>query len=184
MDVSIYMPEMLLIQIVFKRLNGQPPELLTDGMSLLIKLNLTDLIEKVREDMTRYVASVYAIKFGARCVYWVYWLWLKNGKLKHLIETPEDISRLSLLVDDAEHALEFSYFENVKEVNQKKALGFISCVPLKLGRKSNFNLSLMYQDEMFEKCLFEHLPHPSKDSLELCNINDAKHIVAASHISF
>lgn len=166
-------------------LSEQPQELLVDGISMVVKLNLTSLIKQVRQNDKSYAVKAYAIHFAARSLRWVYWLWFKQGKLKNLIEK-EELSRLCLSAESSindEHEVEFNRFEGTKEVKQQKAVGFISSLPLKLGVASSFNLSVFYQDEMGDKLLLENLPHPVQDCLEHLIVDEQKITVAASHIS-
>lgn len=156
----------------------------TDGVGLVVSLNLKALITEANANKKPAVLPLahYGIQFSAREVPWLYWFWLKQGKLKNLIEKDSDFSRLDVrLADDT--AITFDALDEVVSMQQQRGIRFVSSVPLKLGASSNFTLSLHYQDDMGKKVLIEELPHPAKDCLELLVVEQEKKVVAASHVS-
>jgi hypothetical protein len=158
------------------------------GVSLMVELNLKTLIAQVYDDSSEVSAPVtqYVVRFAAREAPWLYWFWLKQGKLKNLIETEDDFDRLDVHLQEkppANDELSFKQLDYVISNNNQTGIRFISSVPVKLGACSDFKLSLICQSDMGNKTLVEQLPHPAKDCLELLRVGDSNQIVASSHVS-
>lgn len=153
---------------------------------LIVELDLTELIRRTHEDAENYCARAYVIAFAARQAPWLYWLWLRHGKLKNIIDTDADLDNLHVQLNEQLQGPDAIAFERVSQlvsINNQTGVRFLSSKAAKLGACSNFTLSLVYSGELGEKTLIESLPHPTQGSLEMALIDKTKQLVAATHVS-
>ena len=167
-----------------KALGELDPDVAIPGVPVMVEINLKQLLAPQPEPGTKPVN--YAVRFPARQLPWLYWMWFSDGKLKNLVGSHDQLSALRLQLheeDSDDLQLQFEQIEEPVAINNQIAVRFLSSSPLKLGACSDFKLSLVYQSGIGDKTLIERLPHPAKDCLELLQVGDQRQIVASSHVA-
>jgi hypothetical protein len=153
-------------------------------VSLVISLNLKHLLSELYSAKSEELIcpANYGIKFAAKRVPWLYWLWIKQEKTTARWLNQQDRSYGLSIAPEQSTSVSFNAFGDVILMCNQRGFRFLSSVPIRLGCGSELTLSLCAESEVGTKILIDKLPHPAKDCLELLVIEQQKTVVAASHI--